>query len=436
MQWAALAAKARRHLCVGGGCPHRSPGQEGEPRSGHDAQDWNQFMPNREIHTSQDSGAVLLVSILGKESYAAALKRSMGNGTWNVRSMNQGKLDVVKHEMTRLNIDILGISELKWTGMGEFNSDDHQVYYCGQESLRRNGVAFIVNERVGKAVLAYNLQNDRMISVRIQGKPFNITIVQVYAPTTGAEEAEVDQFHEGLQHLLEITPKNDVLTFMGDCNAKVGSQKITGITGKFGLGVQNEAGHRLAEFCLENMLEGESDGPAREAERGPGLSAGASRESLPLTDGASTKGSGGTSAAKPAVEADPLVHQLRPILSSVFGQKVEERSKGMAVLELIPNNCKAFDNMTHDLLASKLAQGSWDCLQKPDAVSMLSPGKGGWKYADNEILCKGGILRWGQWTDLHLLHSFEVRVLPESTKQRREVGPSPAALCHSVSGEL
>ncbi|KAF7242757.1 Craniofacial development protein 2 [Varanus komodoensis] len=112
--------------------------------------------------------------------------------------------------MTRLDIDILGISELKWTGMGEFNSDDHQVYYCGQESLRRNGVAFTVNKRVGKAVLGYNLHNDRMISVRIQGKPFNITAVQVYAPTTGAEEAEVDRFYEGLQHLLELTPKNDV----------------------------------------------------------------------------------------------------------------------------------------------------------------------------------------------------------------------------------
>ncbi|KAF7252002.1 Craniofacial development protein 2 [Varanus komodoensis] len=132
--------------------------------------------------------------------------------------------------------------------------DGHQVYYCGQESLRRNGVAFIVSKRVGKAVLGYNLQTDRMISVRIQGKPFNITVVQVYAPTTGAEEAEVDRFYEGLQHLLELTPKNDVLIIMGDWNAKVGSQRITGITGKFGLGVQNEAGHRLVEFCQENTM--------------------------------------------------------------------------------------------------------------------------------------------------------------------------------------
>ncbi|KAF7239231.1 Craniofacial development protein 2, partial [Varanus komodoensis] len=182
-----------------------------------------------------------VADVSGSERKVRCCKEHYSIGTWNVRSMNQGKLGMVKHEMTRLNIDILGISELIWTGMGEFNSDDHQVYYCGQESLRRNGEVFIVNKRVGKAVLGYNLQNDRMISVRIHGKPFNITVVQVYAPTTGAEEAEVDQFYEGLQHLLELTAKNDVLIIMGDWNAKVGSQKITGITGKFGLGVQNEA---------------------------------------------------------------------------------------------------------------------------------------------------------------------------------------------------
>ena len=98
-------------------------------------------------------------------------------GTWNVRSMTQGKLEVVKQEMTRVNIDILGISELKWTGMGEFNSDDHFIYHCGQESLRRNGVALIVNERVQNAILVCSLKNDRMISVNFQGKPFNITVI-------------------------------------------------------------------------------------------------------------------------------------------------------------------------------------------------------------------------------------------------------------------
>ena len=109
-------------------------------------------------------------------------------GTWNVRSMNQGKLEVVKQEMARVNVDILGISELKWTGMGEFNSDDHYIYYCVQESLRRNGVAIMVNKRV----LGCNLKKERMISVRFQGKPFNITVIQVYAPTSNTEEAEVE----------------------------------------------------------------------------------------------------------------------------------------------------------------------------------------------------------------------------------------------------
>ena len=107
--------------------------------------------------------------------------------------MNQGKLEVVKQEMARVNISILGLSELKWTEMGKFNSDDHYIYYCGQESLRRNGVAIMVNKRVQNAVLGWNLKNDRMISVRLQGKPFNITVIQVYAPTSNAEEAEVER---------------------------------------------------------------------------------------------------------------------------------------------------------------------------------------------------------------------------------------------------
>jgi len=132
--------------------------------------------------------------------------------------MNQGKL--VKQEIARVNIDILGISELKWTGMGEFNSDDHYIYYCGQESLRRNGVAIMVNKRVWNAVLGRNLKNNRMISVRFQGKPFNTTVIQAYAPTSNAEEAEVDRFYKDLQDLLELTPKIDVLLIIGDWNAK------------------------------------------------------------------------------------------------------------------------------------------------------------------------------------------------------------------------
>ena len=163
--------------------------------------------------------------------------------------MNQGKLEVVKQEMARVNVDILGISEPRWTGRGEFNSDDHYIYYCGQKSLRRNGVAIMVNKRVQNAVLGCNLKNNRMISVHFQGKPFNITVIQVYAPTRNAEEAEVEWFYEDLQDLLELTPKKDVLFIIGDWNAKVGSQETPGVTGKFGLGMWNEEGQRLIELC-------------------------------------------------------------------------------------------------------------------------------------------------------------------------------------------
>ena len=115
-----------------------------------------------------------------------------------------------------MNINILGISELKWTIMGEFNSDDHYIYYCGQEFLRRNGVPLIVNRRVQNAVLGYNLKNDRMIFVHLQGKPFSIIVIQVYAPTSNAEEAEVEWFYEDLQDLLGLTLKKDVLFIIGD----------------------------------------------------------------------------------------------------------------------------------------------------------------------------------------------------------------------------
>ena len=131
--------------------------------------------------------------------------------------MNQGKLEVVKQEMTRVNINILGTSKLRWTGMGDFNSDDQYIYYCGQESLRRNGVTIIVNKRVRNAVLGCNLKNDRMISVRFQGKPFNITVIQVYVKSTSnAEGAEAERFYEDLQDLLELTPQKHVLFIIWD----------------------------------------------------------------------------------------------------------------------------------------------------------------------------------------------------------------------------
>ena len=120
--------------------------------------------------------------------------------------MNQGKLDVIKQEMAKVNVDILGISKLKWTGMGEFNSDDHYIYDCGQESLRRNGITLIVNKRVRNAVLGCSLKNDRMISVHFQGKPFSSTVIQVFAPTTNAKEAKIEQFYKNLQDLVELIP--------------------------------------------------------------------------------------------------------------------------------------------------------------------------------------------------------------------------------------
>ena len=142
------------------------------------------------------------VDVPGSESQVQCYKEQCCIGTWNVSSMNQGKLDVVKQEMARVNINVLGISELKWMEMGKFNSDDHYIYSCGQESLRRNGVAFLVKKRVQNAVLGCNLKNDRMISAHFQGKSFNIMVIQVYTLTSNAEEAEVEWFYEDLQDLL------------------------------------------------------------------------------------------------------------------------------------------------------------------------------------------------------------------------------------------
>ena len=176
--------------------------------------------------------------------------------------MNKGRLEVVKLEMARVNINTLGISELKWTGMGEFNSDDHYICYCEQESLRRNGVVLIINKGVQNAVLGYNLKNNRMILVHFQSKPFNITAIQVFAQITDVGEVEVDQFCENPQDLIELTPKTrwfkkkkerkDILFLTGDWNAKIGSQRIPGVTGKFGLGVQNKVEQRLRVLSREH----------------------------------------------------------------------------------------------------------------------------------------------------------------------------------------
>ena len=132
------------------------------------------------------------VDVTGDISKVRCCKEQYCIGTWNVRSMNQGKLEVVKQEMARVNVDILATSKLKWTGMGEINSDDHYIYYCGQISLSRNEVAIMVNKRVRNAVLGCNLKNDRMVSVSFQGKPFNTTVIQVYAPPIRLEKLKLN----------------------------------------------------------------------------------------------------------------------------------------------------------------------------------------------------------------------------------------------------
>ena len=152
--------------------------------------------------------------------------------------------------MARVNINILGISELKGTGMDKFNSDDHYIYYCRQESLRRNGVVLTVNKSLKYSTwVQYQKWQKDLCS--LWG---NITVIQVYVPTSNAEEADVEQLYEDPEDLLELTPKRDILFIIGDWNAKVWNQETPGIKGKFDLGVQNEAGQRLTEFCQENTL--------------------------------------------------------------------------------------------------------------------------------------------------------------------------------------
>ena len=156
--------------------------------------------------------------------------------------------------MARVNVDILGISKLKWTGMGEFNSDDHYIYYCGWESFRRNGVTMIVNKRVQNAVLGCNLENNRMISVHFQDKPFNITVIQVYALSSNTEEAEVERFYEDLPDILELKPFKIVLFIIGDLKAKIGNQEIPGVNRQIWPWSTNQIEQRLTEFYQENTL--------------------------------------------------------------------------------------------------------------------------------------------------------------------------------------
>ena len=133
------------------------------------------------------------------------------DGTWNVRTMNNGNLEVVKREMARTGVDLLGISEMKWTGMGHFTSDEYEIYYSGQETLERNGVAFICNNEIRRCVLGFNPVDDRIATIRIQCKPINTTVVQIYAPASSAEEEDSDAFYDKVQSVLDQIPNGDIL---------------------------------------------------------------------------------------------------------------------------------------------------------------------------------------------------------------------------------
>ena len=195
-----------------------------------------------------------VVDVTGDGSKVWCCKEQYCIGTWNVRPMNQGKLEVAKQEMARVNIDILGISELKWTRMGKFSSDDHYIYNWGQEYLRKKGIALMGNKRVQNAVLGCNLKNNRKISVHLKGKAFNVTVIQVYASITNAKKVEAKWVPWRPTRSSRSNTKKGCTFHHRGLESKVGSQEISGVTDKFGLGVQNEAEQRLTEFCQENTL--------------------------------------------------------------------------------------------------------------------------------------------------------------------------------------
>ena len=181
-------------------------------------------------------------------------KKNISIATWNVRTMNNGNTQIITREMGRNGIDLMGISETKWKGIGQVKSDDYSVYFSGNDKIERKGVAFICTEKIKKCVLGFNPISDRIITIRIQGKPINFTFIQVYAPTSTADEEEMDYFYDALQKAIDITPKGDIMYVIGDWNAKVGKQKTAVVTGGFGLGTRNERGDTMVDFCSRNSL--------------------------------------------------------------------------------------------------------------------------------------------------------------------------------------
>ena len=154
-----------------------------------------------------------------------SLRENMRIGTWNVRTMNQGKLDIMKREMEMTGVELMGISEMRWTGMGHFMSDDYEVYYCGQETLRRNGVAFICTDEIRRCVMGFNPVSDRIATIRLQCKPVNMTVLRVYAPTSTAEEGDMEEFYEKVQHVVNDIPRGDVLYVRLECQSGTGRDK-------------------------------------------------------------------------------------------------------------------------------------------------------------------------------------------------------------------
>ena len=197
---------------------------------------------------------VPLVDVVSDGLQYTSFNKKINIATCNVRSMYEGKLNLVKNEMERMILSIPGISEIKWKRRGYFQSEGYRVFFSGHDRARKNGVAFICNKKICKSVLGYNPISDRIISIRPQGKPVTITLVQIYAPTLDTEDDEIDEFYNMLQKVTDSISNSDVKIIMGDWNAKVGSYKISRITGQWGLGERNERGNKLINFCAANDM--------------------------------------------------------------------------------------------------------------------------------------------------------------------------------------
>jgi hypothetical protein len=194
------------------------------------------------------------VDMTRKQRLDMSCKKTMKIGSWNIRSMQSGKMDIIQKEMKRMDITILGLCETRWKGKGHFSWNGFKIVMSGQDERRRNGVAVMCDRKSADAIMGYNTVSDRVLSVRFRGGKINTTIIQVYAPTTLATEEEMEAFYIDLQGTIDETPKGDILVIMGDFNAKVGEDKNgrEEVAGKYGLGVRNEAGERMVEFCYSN----------------------------------------------------------------------------------------------------------------------------------------------------------------------------------------